>query len=101
MGWTGGLNHGFVVTAYLEDVADGGGGFVYWPGSHQRVHDYFCQHPDQVDGSFNGQPEFEALNRRYCTAEAGVQFIGKPGDCIIWHGGLMHSGSANATPTPR
>ena len=30
-GWTGGLNHGFVVTAYLEDIEEGGGCFVRAP----------------------------------------------------------------------
>ena len=40
-GWTGGLNHGFVVTAYLEDIEEGGGCFVRAPTT-SRAH--FCAH---------------------------------------------------------
>ena len=38
-GWSGGFMLG--ATAYLEDVKDGGGAFVYWPQSHLTTHQYF------------------------------------------------------------
>ena len=38
-GWSGGFMLG--ATAYLEDVEDGGGAFVYWPQSHPYDPRYF------------------------------------------------------------
>ena len=85
-----------------------------WPGSHKSTHAYFCQHPAQVDGSF-GSPEGQAAWGNFWSAEphaslggdaarsaaTGVQFAGKKGDVIIWHGWLMHAGSMNVSQTPR
>ena len=111
-GWTGGLNHGFVITVYLEDIDEQGGCFTYWPRSHESTHEYFRQNPSQIDGSFGGAPEWEEFwneephaSRGGDSARSkhtGVQFVGKKGDICIWHGGLMHSGSMNASgTTPR
>jgi hypothetical protein len=94
-GWTGGLNHGFVITAYLQDIDERGGCFTYWPRSHYSVHEYFRANPTHIDGSF----EHSGLDtwRRFWTTEphasrggvaekskhTGVQFSGKRGDVVI------------------
>ena len=49
-GWSGGFMLG--ATTYMDDVEPGGGGFVYWPRSHEPVQAYFREHPEQIDGSF-------------------------------------------------
>ena len=38
-GWSGGFMLG--ATTYMDDVEPGGGGFVYWPRSHEPVQAYF------------------------------------------------------------
>ena len=95
-GWTGGLNHGFVVTAYLQDIDERGGCFTYWPGSHYSVHEYFRKYPSQVDGSFGHSAGSETWKQFWAndphasrggvaekSKHTGVQFTGKKGDEII------------------
>ncbi len=35
-----GTDHGVVVLVLLTDCSEGGGGTVFWPGSHKAVHEY-------------------------------------------------------------
>jgi hypothetical protein len=69
-GWTGGLNHGFVITAYLEDIDEQGGCFTYWRGSHNSVHEYFRRYPSQIDGSFGTADTVSSFTFCVCLFQA-------------------------------
>jgi hypothetical protein len=86
---------------YLSEVEDRGGAFMYWPGSHRVAWDYFTRNPQDYrsQGERSGAEIFEALHEQM-VGEA-EQFLGNPGDLLIWHALTMHSGSVNLKPVPR
>jgi hypothetical protein len=88
-------------TTYLYDVELGGGSFVYWPRSHLSTHQYFLEHPDQIDGSFRkvDEQDYRAIADR--TAEPPREFSAPAGDVLVWHSFLVHCGSINTRRSPR
>ena len=92
------------MTTYLYDVLPKGGGFVFWPGSHQDAHQYFLRYPNQIEGTFRETPEWEGNGWSIFhgpNSESAQEFIAQAGDVILWHGWLMHTGSSNTQPSPR
>lgn len=101
-GWSGGFM--LAATTYLEDVEEGGGGFVYWPQSHHGVHDFFQECPDQLDGSFTQRNDWEDRSWGLFSDRAPsgpVEFTARAGDTILWHSFLCHTGSTNVRSRPR
>lgn len=106
-GWGGGFFLG--ITTCLTDVDRDGGGFTLFPRSHRAFHRYFRRHPERVDGSYNdhllrGTPRggfqhiFDAaMSDPVDPVRVGspLQFCGRAGDTILWHGWLAHDGSPN------
>ena len=101
-GWSGGFMLG--ATTYMDDVEPGGGGFVYWPRSHEPVQAYFREHPEQIDGSFRDRDDWEERQWGLFSDQSPdqpVEFTGRAGDVILWHCFLCHTGSPNVRTRPR
>ena len=101
-GWSGGFMLG--ATTYMDDVEPGGGGFVYWPRSHEPVQAYFREHPEQIDGSFRDRDDWEERQWGLFSDQSPdqpVEFTGRAGDVILWHCVLCHTGSPNVRTRPR
>ena len=93
----GGLTLG--ATTYLHDVEAKGGGFIYWPGTHLNVHNYFREYPEQIDGSFL---QIDGWNSsEFSNGSHPVEFVAPAGTVLLWHGFLCHNGSTNIQTTPR
>lgn len=86
---------------YLSEVRARGGGFIYWPGSHRVVWDYFRQFPEDymARGARSHNQVFMRLVER--MASAPVEFLGMPGDLLIWHSLTLHSASINKSSDVR
>jgi len=101
-GWSGGFMLG--ATAYLEDVNNDGGAFVFWPESHHTTHQYFLENPSHIDGSFTERDDWETRNWGVfsdLSSQPPEQFSAQAGDVIFWHCFLCHTGSANILARPR
>jgi len=101
-GWSGGFMLG--ATAYLEDVTDEAGAFVFWPESHHTTHQYFLENPSHVDGSFTERDDWETRNWSLFSDRSNQppkQFSAQAGDVIFWHCYLCHTGSPNISYRPR
>ena len=86
---------------YLSHVQERGGAFMYWPGSHHIAWDYFRRNPDDyLSRGERSQDQTFALLQREMICDP-LEFIGKPGDVLIWHSLLLHSGSVNKRPEAR
>jgi ectoine hydroxylase-related dioxygenase (phytanoyl-CoA dioxygenase family) len=68
---------------------------MYWPGSHRIIWQYFCEFPEDylAHGERSHNQVFERLVGRMRSAP--VEFIGAPGDILIWHPLILHSASIN------
>jgi hypothetical protein len=86
---------------YLSEVTDRGGAFMYWPGSHRIAWDHFTRYPEdyRAQGERGSEEIFELLCREM-TREP-VQFLGGPGDTLIWHSLTLHSASVNLSSVGR
>ncbi|MEE2909463.1 MAG: phytanoyl-CoA dioxygenase family protein [Candidatus Poribacteria bacterium] len=93
----GGLTLG--ATMYLHDVEEKGGGFIYWPGTHLNVHDYFRERPEHIDGSFLDADDWN--HTKFSHGSKPVEFVAAAGTVLLWHGFLSHNGSTNVQNTPR
>ena len=101
-GWSGGFMLG--ATAYLEDVEEEGGAFIYWPQSHLTTHQYFLEHPSHIDGSFTEREDWKERNWGVfsdLSPQGPEQFTAQAGDVIFWHCFLCHTGSTNIRRRPR
>lgn len=101
-GWSGGFMLG--ATAYLEEVQEEGGAFVYWPQSHLTTHQYFLQNPSHIDGSFTQRSDWQERTWGLFSDDAPQppqQFAAQAGDVIFWHCFLCHTGSSNIQRRPR
>jgi len=80
---------------YLSAVRERGGAFMYWPGSHRVAWDYFVEFPMDymAAGERSHNQVFERIEAR--TTTTPVEFLGAPGDLLIWHSLMLHSGSVN------
>jgi hypothetical protein len=80
---------------YLSKVQKRGGAFMYWPGSHRVAWDYFRQSPEDylAQGARSHNQVFQCLVDRMPSAP--VEFVGMPGDLLIWHALTLHAASIN------
>lgn len=86
---------------YLSDVAERGGPFMYWPGSHLRAWDFFKRNPqDYLSRGARGQDATFRELASEMTVDP-VAFTGAAGDLLIWHSLLLHSASVNKTSATR
>lgn len=83
----------------LEDVHPGAGPLVYYPGSHKIPPFRF------PNGGFAALQDGTEQCSDYVheqIAKTGLrreQFLGRAGDVFLWHGQLVHGGSAIAEPS--
>ena len=106
-------HHRLACTLLLTDCEHDGGCFMYWKGGHRRIHDFWRDNPQFLGPPRPGREEFHdtpAFQQRGWTAihdandtchVPGTQFVGKAGDCVLWHGWCPHSQSVNLKPVPR
>ena len=82
----------------LEDIQEGSGELVYYPGSHRWKDFLFSGRYKHWDRERDGQAQLRAWYD-WMRAEAekrGVEkqyFRPKKGDLLLWHGGLAHGGA--------
>jgi len=88
----------------LEDIREGSGELIYYPGSHRWSDFLFSGHFKHWDRERDGEAQLQAWHA-WIHAEAhrrGVQqrfFRPKKGSLLIWHGGLAHGGARITDPT--
>lgn len=86
----------------LEDVAEGSGELVYYPGSHRFPHflydgrKHWC--PDVDDGDIHGRHLASLHEQAAARGIAMTSFRPKKGDALIWHADLAHGGGAITDP---
>ena len=93
-------------TTYLEPVAHGGGALVWWPRSHHAMHRFLldnppCLGPMEQDEGGGPPPALSAFMGEYGRGHPPAEYLGKPGDVLLWHSQNMHGGSANISARPR
>ena len=101
-----------VVSGYIEDVPQGGGGIALFPGSHRVLYEaepssadiahYSVLHPPHPE---SGAAAF-VLPRPASLKEAlesiePVEFHGEEGDVVLWHGRMFHSATPNYSNPPQ
>jgi hypothetical protein len=86
---------------YFTPIESRGGAFMYWPGSHLVAWRHFAEYPlDYLSRGERSQGQtFELLMPR--MPGQPVEFLGRPGDLLVWHHLLFHSPSVNKRPTTR
>lgn len=115
------LNPPFVRSWYaavwmaLDDVHPDSGPFEYLPGSHRwgvlrrdKVRRFLTREERTRREPATDRNEWPTYAERFVTpaverkvAESGLpvrRFLGRKGDVLVWHGGLMHRGSRPAVP---
>jgi ectoine hydroxylase-related dioxygenase (phytanoyl-CoA dioxygenase family) len=99
-----GLNaHFYGCWIALEDVEEGAGELIYYPGSHELPPYQFAENSTHWVVSRDGIYANEAchgwlekqMSSRHIMPE---KFLARKGDCIIWHGDLVHAGSPILKP---
>lgn len=75
------------ITIYVEDIAEQGGCFTLWPGSHLKAAEYFKRHSQL---SLQG-----GTGDKVMDLGEGLQIAGAAGTVCLWHGQLFHTGSKN------
>jgi hypothetical protein len=81
---------------YLNDVPENGAPTVVWPGSYKKIEALAKSDPERYTLMMT-------LNREIDKLDLGepVQVPSKQGDILFYHYLTAHSGSTNATDTPR
>lgn len=100
--WRGVGAHRVCTTFYIQDVVERGGCFTYWKGGHQKVHEWWRRHPEEVDGRFTASEMYKSGDHPYQGAGIeGTQHAVKAGTVCVWHGWCPHQASPNASDQPR
>lgn len=81
--------------AYLDDVAEDGGAFAVWPGSHRLMRLAFEAPVDFLPNRLY-RPLRNQLQRR-----KPVELSGRRGDLIVFHNRLLHANSFNRSAKVR
>ena len=85
----------------LEDVQEGNGELVYYPGSH-RFDDFLFGTPEEPSKSWNQGRDGQEMHKAFLqglddqAAARGIEkarFLPKRGDVLLWHADLAHGGS--------
>ena len=79
------------LVAYIDDVAEDGGGFNVWPGTHKIAY-----HAFETQHTFT-PPSGEEVNAKLQQLNDGprVDCHGRAGDVVFWHHRLGHSAGHN------
>lgn len=75
--------------AYLDDVAEDGGAFAVWPGSHRLMRLAFEAPVDFLPNAL-----YRRL-RNQLQRRAPLRLAGRRGDLILFHNRLLHANSIN------
>jgi hypothetical protein len=81
---------------YLNDVPQHGAPTVVWPGSHRKIEALAKSDPAHYE-------LMQTLNQELGSLDLGepIEIPGRRGDILFYHYLTAHSGSRNATDTPR
>jgi ectoine hydroxylase-related dioxygenase (phytanoyl-CoA dioxygenase family) len=81
---------------YLNDVPPQGASTVVWPGSHRKIEAL-------AKSDLTHYELMQTLNAELGKLDLGdpIEIPGKRGDVLFYHYLCAHSGSRNATDTPR
>lgn len=84
-----------------EDIVEGSGPLVYYPGSHRReLFDGFGSYP--ITNLRTADPATSAAYNAHVAAEAADYdehtFLARKGDVLFWHGMLIHGGQPIRRP---
>ncbi len=83
-----------LVGAFLTDVqTENAGNFTVWPGSHEKMQDYFRAHGTDIITRQSKTPPIERGEPLQVKVRAG--------DAVIAHYQLLHSVAGNHAPRPR
>jgi len=82
----------------LEDIQEGSGELIYYPGSHKLPPYHFTETSTHHSVARDGILANEKYHRwlRLQMQEANLtprKFLARKGDCLIWHGDLAHAGA--------
>ncbi|WP_293678561.1 phytanoyl-CoA dioxygenase family protein [uncultured Phenylobacterium sp.] len=82
----------------LEDVADGAGPLIYYPGSHRWrlfLNEHIGRIAPPADRIGDDLGKFDAIwaKQREASGVAPVRFHPRKGQALIWHAGLHHGGA--------
>lgn len=90
----------------LEDISDQAGPLVYYKGSHLLAeHQFYDWNQGGILASRNTDPQTAAGYGHYLSALINQQgwtpsiYLPRRGDLLIWHGALIHGGTAMADPS--
>jgi phytanoyl-CoA hydroxylase len=87
----------------LEDIEEGSGELVYYPGSHLFPPYNFSEGSlHRVKGgqkSYNNDGYVDWLNQKISENHLEEKrFLARKGDCLIWHADVVHAGSPVTRP---
>jgi hypothetical protein len=92
------------MTAYIDDVPEGAGGFTVWPKSHHRMWDTIWKHEGMsCRGDGTDPPHAEvaivrAVRDQVQDDTPAVECHGHAGDVVLWHHRLLHAAGHNYHP---
>ena len=89
------------IAVYVDEVPEGGGGLMLWPGSHRRIWDYWedihrdVAPPDRPEGvpEWDGYTAPPLLDIKADTQP--VDTFGPAGSVVLWHANLLHMAGQN------
>lgn len=100
-----------VVSGYVDDVPEGGGGLALFPGSHRLLYEAVPEsvdlahysilhppHPEHGSAAFV-LPQPPGLKEKLQFIEP-FEFHGNAGDVVLWHGRMFHSATPNYQTNP-
>lgn len=89
----------------LEDISDKAGPLIYYKGSHLiEEHQFHDWHQGDILASRDADPGSGESYGAYLDALIGAQgwtpsiYLPRRGDVLIWHGALIHGGTAMRDP---
>jgi len=89
------------IAVYVDDVPEGGGGLMLWPGSHRRIWDYWeAVHRDvHPPNRPEGVPEWDGYTapplQEIKSDTEPVMTSGPAGSVVLWHANLLHMAGQN------
>jgi len=87
----------------LEDIIEGTGELMYYPGSHRYAHYLFSgEHKNWMPTRDGQEAHQQFLQQLHTQAkERGLvaeRFLAKKGDILVWHADLAHGGARISKP---
>jgi ectoine hydroxylase-related dioxygenase (phytanoyl-CoA dioxygenase family) len=89
------------IAAYIDDLPAHAGGLTLWPGSHQRIWDYWeavhrdAPPPDRAEGTpkWDGYTVPPLADIKSDTEPVATE--GPVGSVVLWHANLLHMAGQN------